>query len=105
MSNFVKHFRIIVLYIVTFKRVPFSLQKLPYLHLLSSIILALYTSTSSALETPEPSSLLRPRDINPHPYDNAYDGVSIFDKNLIINSEKFMQNLLKYDLSTSRCTD
>ncbi|KAL1374870.1 hypothetical protein pipiens_004802 [Culex pipiens pipiens] len=70
------------------------IKKLPYLHLLSVIILSSYTSISSALETPEPSSLLRPRDINPHPYDNAYDGVSIFDKNLIINSEKFMQNLL-----------
>ncbi|XP_062559568.1 uncharacterized protein LOC134224258 [Armigeres subalbatus] len=48
----------------------------------------------SAIETPEPSSLLRPRDINPHPYDDAYDGVSIFDKSLIINSGKYMENLL-----------
>ncbi|XP_055532539.1 uncharacterized protein LOC129722804 [Wyeomyia smithii] len=46
-----------------------------------------------AIETPEPSSLLRPRDINPHPYENAYDGVSIYDKNVIINGEKFMENL------------
>ncbi|KXJ79998.1 hypothetical protein RP20_CCG026968 [Aedes albopictus] len=48
----------------------------------------------SAIETPEPSSLLRPRDINPHPYGNAYEGVSIFDKSIITNSEKFMENLL-----------
>ncbi|XP_065082945.1 uncharacterized protein LOC135705253 [Ochlerotatus camptorhynchus] len=59
---------------------------------LLSVILS-YTSVST-IETPEPSSLLRPRDINPHPYGNAYDGVSIFDKNLVINSEKFMDNLL-----------
>uniref|UniRef100_A0A182QLJ9 Uncharacterized protein n=1 Tax=Anopheles farauti TaxID=69004 RepID=A0A182QLJ9_9DIPT len=45
-------------------------------------------------ETPEPASLLRPRDVNPHPYQNAYEGVAIFDRNLITNSEKFTQNLL-----------
>ncbi|XP_052871096.1 uncharacterized protein LOC128276675 isoform X1 [Anopheles cruzii] len=47
-----------------------------------------------AVETPEPASLLRPRDVNPHPYRNAYEGVAIFDRNLITNSEKFAQNLL-----------
>ncbi|XP_058836212.1 uncharacterized protein LOC131692881 [Topomyia yanbarensis] len=47
-----------------------------------------------AIEAPEPSSLLRPRDINPHPYENVYDGISIYDKNVIINGDKFMQNLV-----------
>uniref|UniRef100_A0A182JJB0 Uncharacterized protein n=1 Tax=Anopheles atroparvus TaxID=41427 RepID=A0A182JJB0_ANOAO len=47
-----------------------------------------------AVETPEPASLLRPRDVNPHPYRNAYEGIAIFDRNLITNEEKFTQNLL-----------
>uniref|UniRef100_A0A182N2N4 Uncharacterized protein n=1 Tax=Anopheles dirus TaxID=7168 RepID=A0A182N2N4_9DIPT len=47
-----------------------------------------------AVESPEPASLLRPRDVNPHPYQNAYEGIAIFDRNLITNSEKFTQNLL-----------
>ncbi|XP_053658770.1 uncharacterized protein LOC128707836 [Anopheles marshallii] len=47
-----------------------------------------------AIESPEPASLLRPRDVNPHPYQNAYDGIAIFDRNLITNSEKFTENLL-----------
>uniref|UniRef100_A0A182MQP7 Uncharacterized protein n=1 Tax=Anopheles culicifacies TaxID=139723 RepID=A0A182MQP7_9DIPT len=47
-----------------------------------------------AVESPEPASLLRPRDVNPHPYQNAYDGIAIFDRNLITNSEKFTENLL-----------
>ncbi|EAT39455.1 AAEL008726-PA [Aedes aegypti] len=61
---------------------------------LSLLSLALTHICVSAIETPEPSSLLRPRDINPHPYGNAYEGVSIFDKSIITNSEKFMENLL-----------
>lgn len=64
---------------------------------LSLLSLALTHICVSAIETPEPSSLLRPRDINPHPYGNAYEGVSIFDKSIITNSEKFMENLLKYE--------
>uniref|UniRef100_A0A182WE49 Uncharacterized protein n=1 Tax=Anopheles minimus TaxID=112268 RepID=A0A182WE49_9DIPT len=47
-----------------------------------------------AIESPEPASLLRPRDVNPHPYQNAYDGIAIFDRNLITNGEKFTENLL-----------
>nr|XP_040236556.2 uncharacterized protein LOC120958068 [Anopheles coluzzii]XP_040236557.2 uncharacterized protein LOC120958068 [Anopheles coluzzii] len=47
-----------------------------------------------AAESPEPASLLRPRDVNPHPYQHAYEGIAIFDRNLITNSEKFTQNLL-----------
>ncbi|XP_053678369.1 uncharacterized protein LOC128728747 [Anopheles nili] len=47
-----------------------------------------------AVESPEPASLLRPRDVNPHPYRNAYEGIAIFDRNLITNSKKFSQNLL-----------
>lgn len=65
-----------------------------------ALVLSLTLSSTcavSAIETPEPSSLLRPRDINPHPYGNAYEGVSIFDKSIITNSEKFMENLLKYE--------
>ncbi|XP_058456489.1 uncharacterized protein LOC131433898 [Malaya genurostris] len=58
------------------------------------VVIFLQIVSSFAVETPEPSSLLRPRDINPHPYENVYDGVSIYDKNVIINGDKFMQNLL-----------
>ncbi|XP_058117041.1 uncharacterized protein LOC131285511 [Anopheles ziemanni] len=47
-----------------------------------------------AVESPEPASLLRPRDVNPHPYRNAYEGIAIFDRNLVTNGEKFTQNLL-----------
>ncbi|XP_053686121.1 uncharacterized protein LOC128735662, partial [Sabethes cyaneus] len=59
------------------------------------LVIVLSSVCAFAIETPEPSSLLRPRDINPHPYENAYDGVSIFDKNVIINGEKFMQNFFE----------
>uniref|UniRef100_A0A182KG53 Uncharacterized protein n=1 Tax=Anopheles christyi TaxID=43041 RepID=A0A182KG53_9DIPT len=52
------------------------------------------TCNAVAAESPEPASLLRPRDVNPHPYQHAYEGIAIFDRNLITNSEKFTQNLL-----------
>ncbi|XP_049539123.1 uncharacterized protein LOC125953542 [Anopheles darlingi] len=61
----------------------------------SLVILAIVGQCLSvAVETPEPASLLRPRDVNPHPYRNPYEGIAIFDRNLATNSEKFSQNLL-----------
>ncbi|XP_035788260.1 ras-interacting protein RIP3-like [Anopheles albimanus] len=61
----------------------------------SLVILAVVGQCRSvAVETPEPASLLRPRDVNPHPYRNPYEGIAIFDRNLATNSEKFSQNLL-----------
>uniref|UniRef100_A0A182Y9N2 Uncharacterized protein n=1 Tax=Anopheles stephensi TaxID=30069 RepID=A0A182Y9N2_ANOST len=56
--------------------------------------IALPACRAVAIESPEPASLLRPRDVNPHPYQNAYEGIAIFDRNLITNGEKFTENLL-----------
>ncbi|XP_055630004.1 uncharacterized protein LOC129770879 [Toxorhynchites rutilus septentrionalis] len=61
--------------------------------LFGALLMLLPPNYVMPIETPEPAALLRPRDINPHPYDNAYDGVSIFDKSVIVNSGKLNENL------------
>ncbi|XP_050067241.1 uncharacterized protein LOC126556084 [Anopheles maculipalpis] len=68
--------------------------KLVWCLVVSLSTLGLPSCRAVAIESPEPASLLRPRDVNPHPYQNAYEGIAIFDRNLITNSEKFSENLL-----------
>uniref|UniRef100_A0A182T2H5 Uncharacterized protein n=1 Tax=Anopheles maculatus TaxID=74869 RepID=A0A182T2H5_9DIPT len=68
--------------------------KLTWCLVVSLATVGLPTCRAVAIESPEPASLLRPRDVNPHPYQNAYEGIAIFDRNLITNSEKFTENLL-----------
>ncbi|XP_035903405.1 uncharacterized protein LOC118508059 [Anopheles stephensi] len=68
--------------------------KLTWWLVVSVPTVALPACRAVAIESPEPASLLRPRDVNPHPYQNAYEGIAIFDRNLITNGEKFTENLL-----------
>jgi hypothetical protein len=48
---------------------------------------------TTSLETPEQAGLLRPRNINPHPYGNFLDGANTVEKNIAENQFKYFKNI------------
>lgn len=49
-----------------------------------------------AIETPEPSGVLRPRNYNPHPYqDGEYEHSNRVEDSIATNQYKYFENLFK----------
>uniref|UniRef100_A0A336LQ64 CSON011696 protein n=1 Tax=Culicoides sonorensis TaxID=179676 RepID=A0A336LQ64_CULSO len=58
------------------------------------IVLQILVSFTESIETPEPSSLLRPREYNPHPYPQGeFDHLNKVEQSIDHNRFKFLENL------------
>ncbi|XP_063697251.1 uncharacterized protein LOC134828179 [Culicoides brevitarsis] len=54
----------------------------------------IFIAVTSSIETPEPSSVLRPREYNPHPYEHGeFDHLNKVEESIDHNRYKFLENL------------